>query len=171
MLRHKMEQIEKKETFYYLPLSIDPSLFFDLFSPLLFFAFTFLSSSFAAFLHLLPLYRNILPDGCQSSQWGAWQRKLWWSSSLPICCAICFETPPPSEHLLSSCVTLENIPQWGSKHFHLSFSDSFGSSLRIKWTLCSWPELRFRTLALLGFTRDFLFSQWVAWALNLGGIS
>lgn len=36
---------------------------------------------------------------------------LCWCSSLPICCAVCFETHPPSAHLLSSCMTLGNIPQ------------------------------------------------------------
>lgn len=44
---------------------------------------------------------------------------LCWRSSLPICCAVCFETHPPSAHLLGSCMTLGNIPQQGQNTFIL----------------------------------------------------
>lgn len=47
----------------------------------------------------------------------------------------------------------------GSKHFYLSFGYRFRNSLRNKWTICSWPELKSQTIALFCCIWDFLFSQ------------
>lgn len=72
--------------------------------------------SFLFFLHCGNVFP---PSACQSSQRGAERRRFVDVPLLPICCAACFETRPPSAHLLRSCVTLGNIPQQGQSTFIL----------------------------------------------------
>lgn len=97
--------------------------------------------------------------------------ELWWCSSLPICCAICFETHPP---LCTPAVELRDTgkhPTTGSKHFYLSFSYGFGNSFRIKRALRSWPVLRTCRIVLFCFIWGFFCSLWVGLARHLVQIS
>lgn len=81
--------------------------------------FTPSSPSSAVVPLLPPLWECFSPSACQSSQRGAERRRFVDVPLLPICCAACFETRPPSAHLLRSCVTLGNIPQQGQSTFIL----------------------------------------------------
>lgn len=81
--------------------------------------FTPSSPSSAILLFFLHCGNVFPPSACQSSQRGAERRRFVDVPLLPIRCAACFETRPPSAHLLRSCVTLGNIPQQGQNTFIL----------------------------------------------------
>lgn len=97
-----------------ISLALSPPL------PFLCLHFTALISCYAPFLHLFffSLW-ECFPYRLSEQSVRCIAAALCWCSSLPICCAVCFETHPPFAHLLRSCMTLGNIPQKGQNTFIL----------------------------------------------------
>lgn len=86
---------------------------------------------------------------------------LCWCSSLPICCAVCFETHPPFAHLLRSCMTLGNIPQKGQNTFILVLVIDLETLSGINEQYAagqSWSPRRSHSFAASG--TSFFHSRW-----------